>query len=99
VEDGRVGNDDVADPAVVAFFEHLLDSGIDFKIFSSGEGENGFDFLARIQDSALKLRCMVHSNRHLQEYKEKAESFGVETFIPKPLNIENLVMFLQRRIK
>ncbi len=63
-----------------------------------GEMQTGFDFL-EILHRALKTEnrsplCMVHSNRHLDEFKQKAFSLGAKAFVPKPLALEHLVDFL-----
>jgi DNA-binding NarL/FixJ family response regulator len=59
-----------------------------------GEIKNGFDFLAEVQNKYSNLKCMVHSNRHLDKDREKAKSMGAKMFVSKPLDIEHLAMFL-----
>ncbi len=59
-----------------------------------GETKNGFDFLKEAKEKHPALSCMVHSNRCIEEDKEKAKMLGAKAFVPKPLNIEHLVAFL-----
>lgn len=59
-----------------------------------GEIKNGFDFLEEVKTWHPNLNCMVHSNRCIDEDKEKAKRLGAKAFVPKPLSIEHLVMFL-----
>ncbi|MFH1653111.1 MAG: response regulator [Pseudomonadota bacterium] len=59
-----------------------------------GELKNGFDFLNEVKMGFPNLRCMVHSNRCIEEDKKKAVDLGALAFVPKPLNIEHLVEFL-----
>jgi len=61
-----------------------------------GEDKDGFDFLKAVQKEYTHLKCMVHSNRCIEEDKEKASMLGALAFVPKPLNLEHLVMFLSR---
>jgi signal transduction histidine kinase/DNA-binding NarL/FixJ family response regulator len=57
------------------------------------EGDrNGFDFIEAVKGKNIK--CMVHSNRHLLESKQHAKKLGVKVYVPKPLSIEHLVLFL-----
>jgi len=60
-----------------------------------GDVKNGFDFLAVARKSYPLLRCMVHSNRCIEEDKKRAYMLGAKAFVPKPLNVEHLVAFLQ----
>ena len=58
-----------------------------------GAGKDGYDFLAAIKgDSSIK--SIVHSNRTLEEFREKAKDLGASGFVPKPLPLSSLVEFL-----
>ncbi len=63
-----------------------------------GDVQNGFDFLVYLSQNLKtknqKLSCMIHSNRHLDEFRQKAFSLGAKAFVPKPLALEHLVDFL-----
>jgi len=59
-----------------------------------GEIKNGFDFLQIAKKEHPTLKCMVHSNRCIEEDKQKAYNLGALSFVPKPLSLEHLVMFL-----
>lgn len=58
-----------------------------------GQVKNGYDFLTAVKDNT-KLSCLVHSNRTLPEFKQKAFDLGAKAFVPKPLSLENLIYFL-----
>ena len=59
-----------------------------------GQKRNGFDFIEEIKAKYPKVLCMVHSNRHLKEDNIRARELGIKIYVPKPLNIEQLVCFL-----
>jgi len=59
-----------------------------------GDLKDGFDFIKKVKNNYPNIVCMVHSNRHLEENKIKANELGAKAFVPKPLNIEHLVLFL-----
>lgn len=59
-----------------------------------GQLTNGFDFLDMVKKRYPKLRSMVHTNRCIDEDKQKAFKLGALSFVPKPLSIEHLVDFL-----
>ncbi|MFH1652476.1 MAG: response regulator [Pseudomonadota bacterium] len=71
--------------------ENILHAIVDIDL---GEVKNGFDFLEIVQRQYPNLRCMVHSNRCIEEDKNKAMKLGVVSFVPKSLNIAHLVEFL-----
>lgn len=58
-----------------------------------GADKNGFTFLDAIKDKN-QIKSIVHSNRTLDEFKQKAKSLGASNFIPKPLPLSSLVEFL-----
>jgi len=62
-----------------------------------GQIKNGFDFLQEVHQKYPKLLCMIHSNRQLPEDKKKAKATGVKMFVPKPLSIEHLAIFLANK--
>jgi CheY-like chemotaxis protein len=59
-----------------------------------GQARNGFDFIKEIKDKHPQILCMVHSNRHLEKDRIRAKKLGVKAYVPKPLSIEHLVLFL-----
>ena len=59
-----------------------------------GQTKNGFDFIKEIKEKHPEVSCMVHTNRHLAEDNIKAKELGVKAYVPKPLSIDHLVLFL-----
>lgn len=62
------------------------------------EIKNGYDFLREIQGDKT-IASIVHSNRTIKEDKEKALTLGAKKFIPKPLPLEELILFLSGEAK
>ena len=58
-----------------------------------GADKNGYDFLTAVKDNK-GLKTIVHSNRTLDEFKQKAKDLGASAFVPKPLPLSSLVEFL-----
>ena len=58
-----------------------------------GAEKNGFTFLQAMKKNS-SIKSIVHSNRTLDEFKQKAEAMGAINFIPKPLPLSSLVEFL-----
>jgi len=58
-----------------------------------GAGKNGYDFLTAVQDNTA-LKTIIHSNRTLEEFKQKAKALGASGLVPKPLPLSSLVEFL-----
>jgi len=58
------------------------------------EEKDGFDFLENVREKYPSLKCMVHSNRCIEEDRDRSFGLGALAFVPKPLNLEHLVMFL-----
>lgn len=58
-----------------------------------GQVKYGYDFLNSVKDNN-KLSCLVHSNRTLPEFRQKALDLGAKAFVPKPLPLESLMGFL-----
>lgn len=58
-----------------------------------GTAKNGYDFLDAVKSNAT-IKTIVHSNRTLEEFKQKATELGASDFIPKPLPLSSLVEFL-----
>ena len=58
-----------------------------------GAGKNGYDFLTAVKDNTA-LKTIIHSNRTLEEFKQKAKALGANGFVPKPLPLSSLVEFL-----
>lgn len=56
---------------------------------------DGYEFLRIARDKYPSLSCLVHSNRTIDEYKEKAIALGAKRFVPKPLTLPSLIEFLQ----
>ncbi len=54
---------------------------------------HGYDFLKAVKGN-LNLKSIVHSNRTLEEFKQKAKDLGASDFVPKPLPLSSLVEFL-----
>jgi len=80
------------DEAVVLVgHENLTHAIIDVDL---GGEKNGFDFLKDISTSNVKIESMIHSNRHLDTFRQKAFELGAKSFVPKPLTLENLLDFL-----
>lgn len=59
-----------------------------------GEMQNGFDFLRAVQVQHPALRCMVHTNRCIEEDRALAKTLGAVNFVSKPLNYDDLTSFL-----
>ncbi|MBF0312128.1 MAG: hybrid sensor histidine kinase/response regulator [Oligoflexia bacterium] len=59
-----------------------------------GEIKNGFDFLSEARTRFPKLKSIVHSNRCIKEDKERARNLGAIDFVPKPLELVNLIDLL-----
>jgi len=62
-----------------------------------GAGKNGYDFLTAVKDNItdnIALKTIIHSNRTLEEFKQKAKALGASGFVPKPLPLSSLVEFL-----
>ena len=57
------------------------------------DSKNGYDFLTAIKGRS-GLKSIVHSNRTLEEDKNKASDLGAVNLIPKPLPLVSLVEFL-----
>lgn len=74
----------------------VKEENIEFAIvdIDLGEMKNGFDFLAVAREKYPELKCMVHSNRCIKEDIERTMELGAKEYVPKPLNLEHLVMFL-----
>lgn len=58
-----------------------------------GTSKNGYDFLDAVKE-IKSLNTIVHSNRTLEEFKQKAIALGASGFVPKPLPLSDLVEFL-----
>lgn len=58
-----------------------------------GGEKNGFDFLVTVRSNKV-LKTLVHSNRTLEEFRQKASDLGATDFVAKPLPLSNLVEFL-----
>lgn len=58
-----------------------------------GAEKNGYDFL-EIVKSNKDIKTIVHSNRILEEFRQKAKELGASGFVPKPLPLVDLVEFL-----
>ncbi len=58
------------------------------------ETKNGFDFLTEIKAKFPEVSAMVHSNRTMKEDINKAAALGAKVFVPKPLAIGDLILFL-----
>ncbi|MBN1114077.1 MAG: response regulator, partial [Oligoflexia bacterium] len=59
-----------------------------------GDVKTGYAFLAELQKADSPIRSMVHSNRIIDESKNRARELGAVAYTAKPLNIEHLVYFL-----
>ena len=58
-----------------------------------GGSKNGYDFLSEVKGNTT-LKSIVHSNRTLEEFRQKAKDLGASGFVPKPLPLSSLVEFL-----
>lgn len=71
--------------------------GIEFAIVDidlAGEIKNGFNFLEEAQKLFPDLKSIVHSNRCMKEDHERAQKLGALNFVPKPLELDNLISLL-----
>ena len=57
-----------------------------------GGSKDGYDFLSEVKDNTT-LKSIVHSNRTLDEFRQKAKDLGANGFAPKPFPLSNLVEF------
>jgi len=72
-------------------YENITHAIIDIDL---GEEKDGFNFLKEIGTSGRKIESMIHSNRHLDTFRQKAFELGAKSFVPKPLTLEHLLEFL-----
>ena len=63
-----------------------------------GKSNDGFDFLEKAK-LIKDFRCIVHTNRTLDVYKEKALKLGASDLIPKPLQLESLLKLITQSSK
>jgi signal transduction histidine kinase/ActR/RegA family two-component response regulator len=59
-----------------------------------GMSKDGFDFISEVNEIDKSIKVMIHSNRSIDDYKERAEKIGVRKFTPKPLSIGDMITFL-----
>lgn len=60
-----------------------------------GGMRDGYNFLEVVQKRYPQLKCMVHSNRCLSDDRERSRALGANWFVPKPLMLGHLVLFLE----
>lgn len=58
--------------------------------------KDGYDFLRETRERNLNVSSLVHSNRLLDEYIEKAKKMGAKGVVSKPLRLLDLVYFLNQ---
>ncbi|MFH1728263.1 MAG: response regulator, partial [Pseudomonadota bacterium] len=58
------------------------------------EDKNGYDFLEEVKKQKLKLSCLVHSNRYLDEEIQHAYDLGAKAYASKPLSTDQLIDFI-----